>query len=348
MNSERSSPLISVLFPVYNSGKFLKEGMQSLLRQTVSDFEILALDDASTDSSIAILEEINDPRIQIIRQTQNLGVTANLNSGIPLAKGKFIARMDADDLSHPKRFQKQLELFSQFPDLGMCGTWAKTIGQKEQTFRYPCSPQEIQCALLLFNPIAHSSVMIRADLLRKFQLTYSTDYKSAQDYELWNRISKVSTIRNIPEPLISYRIHDGQVSHDKAVKQSQFARSIRASLLESLGISAHSHIEQTHEEISSLQVPDFEKLQPRALEWFQTLCQANQKKKIYSHSILKRTLLRQWISVVKTHAPNAFMTDPLLRENRLLTLEILFHHGLRRIQSLSSKVMNRHEHDVNQ
>ena len=211
-------PMITVLMAVYNGEKFLKEAMESILNQTYKDFEFLIINDGSTDKSVEIIESFNDPRIRLVHNEKNLKLIASLNKGISLARGKYIARMDCDDISMPERFEKEVEFLENHSDYGMVGTCYNIIdaqGKVQRNVSYPSNPDLIKLFLSLTCPLVHGSVMIRAELLKK-NLYGSTDFSAVEDYELWTRIAEKSKIYNIPEHLFRYRIYGESFSDSKS------------------------------------------------------------------------------------------------------------------------------------
>lgn len=193
----------------------LAQALESVLSQNVGDMEILAIDDGSTDATWDVLSMFRDPRLCVLRQ-DNCGLAATLNRGIGLAKGRYVARQDQDDLVLPGRFARQLAFLDANPDIAMVGTWAQIYSEDLPTERYhrhPCSSEALQLELLFDNFFVHSSMMIRADVLKEVG-GYCED-KSRQppeDYELWSRIARQHRVANLPEVLTVYREVRGSMS----------------------------------------------------------------------------------------------------------------------------------------
>ncbi len=210
MGAEHSipqNPRVTVLMSVYNGERYISEAVDSILGQTLTDFEFLIIDDASTDRTPEILRSYDDPRIRVVTNEENLGLTKSLNKGLTLARGEYIARMDADDVSYPYRLQVQHEFMTQHPRAGIIGSWAEYIDRKgEIVHRYeaPGSPEENYFYLHFRNCIVHSSVMFRKDVIIP-NSGYDESIDKAQDFELWNRLSKITDIYQIPEFLVQWR-----------------------------------------------------------------------------------------------------------------------------------------------
>ena len=207
------NPLVTVLMPVYNGEKYLEEAIKSILNQTFKDFEFLIINDGSTDNSVKIIESFNDPRLRLIHNESNLGLIKTLNKGLKLSNGKYIARMDCDDISLPKRLSIQVRFMEKHQEIGVCGSWVKIIGL-EQSFinKYPQKHKEARAYLLFNTPFAHPAVVVRKELVQKYQLEYNENYKHAEDYELWSRIIDYTKISNIPKVLLHYRMHPESAS----------------------------------------------------------------------------------------------------------------------------------------
>lgn len=223
-------PLISVIMPVYNSYDYIRQSVMSILRQTYRVFEFIIIDDASTDGTSEIIESIAriDKRIIFIKNKQNQGLTVNLNRAAAIAKGSYIARMDADDISLPQRFEKQLSFMEKNLETDICGTWADVINsQNKVLFRAvrPVTDEKIKAKLICGNPILHPSVMMR----KKLFLTekYDESFVTMQDFKLWTDCWD-KTFHNIPEILLLYRDNKKGVSQsDKKNRRKRLENTCR-------------------------------------------------------------------------------------------------------------------------
>lgn len=220
------SPLISVIMSVYNDEKYLKDAVESILGQSFKDFEFIIINDGSTDSSLNILKEYEekDKRIVLIDQ-ENKGLTKSLNIGIKRACGKYIARMDSDDISLADRFSKQIKFLKQKKEYALVGTNIEKIDQYNNHIEYNTTKytnNEIQYTLKYRNCFAHGSVMINRTLV-KDELFYDEEFKYAQDFRLWTKIAKKHKVANLEEPLYKLRLHDSSISKEKIEQQSIYA-----------------------------------------------------------------------------------------------------------------------------
>ena len=226
-------PKVSVLMPVYNADEFLSEAIESVLNQTFRDFELIVIEDGSTDTSADILRTVRDPRLRIIDNGTNLGLIRSLNQGIGLARGQYIARMDADDISLPDRFAKQVAFLDGHPEIAVCGTWFRTIGIHDRIHKHPAKHQDIVEDLLHVGcVIGHPTVMFRKSAVDEIQ--YESAFEHAEDYRLWARLSSRFKLANLPEVCLLYRTHAEQVSESKAAAQRLAALRIRAFLASSV------------------------------------------------------------------------------------------------------------------
>lgn len=204
--------LVSVVMPVYNGALYLKEAIDSILSQTHTNLELIIINDGSTDDSEEIIRSYDDSRIRYILNEKNCGICVTLNKGLDAAQGKYIARMDCDDISVPERLQKQVEYMEQNPSIGISGSDIIVFGEgiEERIFTFEHDKNCCKAGLLFATCFAHPAVMIRKSLLDEYNFRYDDSYKGLEDFELWYRMSKHTELINIPEPLLHYRKHKSQ------------------------------------------------------------------------------------------------------------------------------------------
>ena len=208
-------PCVSVVMPVFNCANFLEEAVHSILRQSFSDFEFIIINDGSTDGSAAMLTRFAqaDARIRLFHQ-ENQGLIVTLNRGIQLARGKYIARMDADDVALTDRFQKQITFLECHPNVAILGGAMEVMdaqGAPLHRISYPCRNEEIQAGLLQKNCFAHPTVMMRKEAVQAVG-GYRQAFLHAEDYDLWLRVADKYELANLPDSLHRYRIHSSQVT----------------------------------------------------------------------------------------------------------------------------------------
>ncbi len=233
-----SSPLVSIIMSVHNGSSFLHEAIESILSQTFQNFEFIIIDDGSTDLTPSVLERYQslDRRVRIIKLEENLGLPTCLNLGVDQALGKYIARMDADDISLPYRLEEQVKFLTDHPDIDMVGTGYIVIddsGRNKGAYFVSADPAVIKWSFIFFNPIAHPSVMIRASTLKRFG-GYDEQCLRSQDYDLWWRISLDGRISNLRKICLLFRRHESRVSVRHSEQQQDYARNIRKKYLSSV------------------------------------------------------------------------------------------------------------------
>lgn len=228
-------PKLTVILPTYNCELYIETAVESILNQTFIDFELLIIDDASTDGTVPFLKSLNDNRIQLIEKPFNTGYTESLNQGLKLARGEYIARMDGDDISMPERFAKQIAYLETHPETILCATAYKFIG-REPFFGFPENHEAIKVSLLKGNCICHPSVMMRKSMLDAYDIYYDQAKEPAEDYDMWIRLLYIGKLHILPEILIEYRVYAGQVSSTRLEKQKQIDIALRFSLLDQLKV----------------------------------------------------------------------------------------------------------------
>ena len=223
MNDLSKPPLISVLMPVFNGERYIRQAIDSILAQTVTDFELIIIDDASTDNTSSILHSYADRRIRLIRLDANLGIVGALNIGLDAANGEFIARMDADDISHPDRFAKQVAFMKKNLQIGLLGSWIRGFGDVRWKYieRYPENHDEIRTWMIFENPFAHSAIMFRREVIEQNQLRYPDNFRFVEDWALWSLLADKTEFANIQSVLVDYRINKMGISQTGSAIQTR-------------------------------------------------------------------------------------------------------------------------------
>ncbi|WP_315791078.1 glycosyltransferase family 2 protein [Fischerella sp. JS2] len=223
-------PKVSVVMSVYNGEQYLQESIESVLNQTFTDFEFIIIDDGSVDSSWEILTRYarEDQRIKLFKNTENIGLTKSLNKGLKLAQGEYVARQDADDVSSLERFEKQVKLLDQSPEVVLVSCnieWIDPEGHFIAKQPRECDRDLVAWYLLYYNHLAgHSQVMFRQKPVKNLG-GYSEDYRYSQDYELWSRLIKVGDIVILSDALLQQRRHDKSISAAKKLDQDTYSLS---------------------------------------------------------------------------------------------------------------------------
>lgn len=258
MNNEKlklnnSHPLVSVIIPCYNAEKYVDSAVRSIINQTYKNLEIIVTDDCSTDGTFAILKKFatEDSRIKLYKNEINLKIVKTLNKMVQLAKGKYIARMDADDISLPNRIEKQVEFLEENPDIAFCGTNAFIINENSKRTgktSLPITAESNKFFLQFYSTFFHPTVMIRSEIYT--QNLYDEDFLYAEDYELWARMIFQENLKsvNLSERLFKYRTFEKQSSAIHQEKQILASSRIfnRYSIVSSENKEFHKNLFFTH------------------------------------------------------------------------------------------------------
>ena len=207
---------------VYNGKKHLREAIESILNQTFTNFEFIIVNDCSTDSSLEIIQSYEDERIKVINNERNIGLTKSLNKGIKQARGEYIARQDADDISLPNRFEKQLKYFEEHPKTALLGTSIYVIDENGNILEKRIASPSPNKTLLKGNRFTHGSLMFKRSVINELG-QYNELFKYSQDYELCLRISKYYEVKNLEAPLYKLRFHSSSIASTKIKEQQLYA-----------------------------------------------------------------------------------------------------------------------------
>jgi glycosyltransferase involved in cell wall biosynthesis len=222
-------PLVSVLLSVHNDARFLAAAVESVLRQTVDDLELIVVDDASTDETPAVLSAVQDPRLQLLRNEHQLGLAASLNRGLDQAQSRYVARLDADDVALPQRLESQLARIAATPSVAVVGTAVLDLdetGRVGTLHRNPVGTRAVRWLALFGSPFFHPTVLVDRELLDRHGLRYDPAYLESEDYELWSRLLELGDGTNLAEPLVLKRVHAGQASLRRSDLQESFQRQV--------------------------------------------------------------------------------------------------------------------------
>jgi glycosyltransferase involved in cell wall biosynthesis len=225
---------ISVLTSVYNAGKYLDDAIQSILKQTYSDFEFIIINDASTDESAEYLAQINDPRVKVIHNQINLGLTRSLNVGLQHVTTKYVARMDADDVAHPQRLEKQIRFLDNHPDYILIGSSYRLINDEStvmDTFIKPIDHVELMWLFHSRTALEHGSVTFRYNTPALAAVRYNEIYRTAQDYDFWLQLLKLGKGAVTPELFLDYREHSANVTSTLSNQQRSNLKNIAKDFL---------------------------------------------------------------------------------------------------------------------
>ena len=285
---------ITVLMSVYNTKEdYLREAIESILNQTLREFEFIIINDASNEQTINILDQYNDDRILRIDNEVNLGLTASLNKGLSIARGEYIARMDADDISYPNRLELQYQYMQKHPKVAVLGGWTKSNG-KISKYQGHASSKWRKVRMLIENVgIAHPTAFMRTDFLKKYNLAYDVSIKKSQDYDLWTRCLEYGNIAVCPHVILEYRVHDEQISIVNTDEQVMAKKQIRTRLLGNIEPDCSS------EELNQFLTLENITMEPVEFSNFlDKIVRANIKKGYYDSTILKWEFTFIWLKII--------------------------------------------------
>ena len=305
--------------PVYNAERFLREAVESILSQTFTDFEFLIIDDGSTDGSAALLKSYTDPRLCLVQNSVNLGLTATLNRGLKEARGEYVARMDADDVSLPERFAKQVTFLDRHPKIGIVGVWAQAFGDASFRIPHPPAPETIRAKLLFDSALVHPAVLMRRSFLEAHSLRYQP-LGHFEDYELWQRAARLFPLANIPETLFRYRVSGGSAFFGAAADaQREVYARIDRTTLPFLGIEPTAADLDIH---TYLRRPGGNR-RDEAETWLLHLAEANRRIGYYDADAFTAMLHERWlVTCYQTTGPPAarwlrYARSPITRSAHL-------------------------------
>jgi len=322
------NPEITVLMSVYNEEKFLCESIESILGQTFLDFEFLIINDGSSDKSPTIIQSYQkqDSRIRIIHNPDNIGLTQSLNAGLQSAKGTYIARMDGDDVSLPERLAKQYQFMSRNQDVGICGTWLRTIGEKHGVWKPPIEDASIRATMIFENVMYHPTVMFRRSLFKERKLYFNQLYLCAQDYELWSRCSAHTQFANLDDVLLERRLHSSAVGSVHIMQQQDVASKVRLFYLYKLGITPSEEEADLHNDIASWHFNCDRKFVLATEKWLLKLQAANKRTAYLSEVAFSQILAERWFRVCRYAQGLGFWTWKTFKQSTLsnfITLQLL-------------------------
>jgi len=296
--------LVSVIMPVYNSESYVKDAIQSILRQTYSQLELIIIDDSSTDSSLQVIESFDDPRIKVVRNSRNIGRAGCDNLGLELAKGRYIAKMDSDDIAHPMRLSKQVGLLSQNENVNTVGCFMQNFGNSTYLNKYPATVEENKAYTLFGLPCGNPSVTFKREVFDA-GLKYDEQLRQTEDYDFFARYFNVLNVCNIQEPLMFYRTYPEDNRTDILSDRFETAMRIRKMFLSSLGLSFDNEELHIHHCLYHYQIPAANVSLDNVERWLKKIELFNDQKAIFDSKALAGVLARKYFDFCYLHTfPN--------------------------------------------
>jgi len=293
-----SHPTVSIIMSVYNGEQYLSIAIDSILNQTFTDFEFVIINDCSTDQSKAIIQSYADERIVYLENEKNLGLAAALNKGIAIAKGKYIARMDDDDVAFAERLERQVAFLEENRQIGLLGSYAEIVGNQTGLRKHSEYSDQLKVRTFFSCQFCHPTVMIRKEVLDQNNLRYNETFSTAQDYELWSRMLECTGFATLPLILLKYRTHDKQVSVAKRQLQIESTSHIYKQLLSKLGLELTNDMELLHRKVAGFQFLQTKQDVPKIGDYFQQLIEANNKFDVFPKLFFARFLSEYYYNIV--------------------------------------------------
>lgn len=326
---------ITIILPVYNGERYLREAIDSVLSQTYRDFELWVCNDGSTDGTVSIVDSYTDPRVKRIDNPQNMGLVATLNRAFAMVESPFIARMDDDDLWHENKLELQMALLESRPDVGVCGTSIHKFGDLDAIHIFPEESDALKVGLLFYCMMSHPSVVYRRSMLVETGLSYRKDYFPAEDYKMWIDVLQYSNIYNIQQPLVEYRQHGGQICRERQEEQAALDRRLHEEQLRLI------FPDPTEEELA-FHLDRFTTLRPTSenevkqfRHWFKKLCSVNIKHGYVKPSVMRAELHHYVQNAIRAYYLTAYKgVFHHLLSGRFLNLDLkhnlsILRHGTR-------------------
>jgi len=297
-------PIVSVVMPVYNGSQFLPESIESILNQSFSDFEFIIIDDASIDNSAEIISNYKDDRIVSVKNSRNMGVARTLNKGISLANGKYIVRMDADDISVLKRLELQVRFMEANSHIGISGGWVKLFGFGCPTIaRVPQGFDEVAAYMMFENPLWHMTVIMRKELIETHNLQYDPIFTRSEDYELWTKAIQHFPIANLGRVLVKVREHGNSATRANWDEVTVQTEKILARLLSRSGIPVTIEDIGFHHRIGRGYRVKTRKEIEGSEAWLKKLCDANMVLGRIKDNAYRRSVAMVWFRLCANSGP---------------------------------------------
>ncbi len=295
-------PKVTFLIPVYNREQYIVAAIESILAQSFTDFELLLLDDGSTDGSVTVMKSYTDPRVRVVCNGENLGIPKTRNRGLALAQGEYFAMLDSDDVALPDRLAKQVAFLDRHPDYALVGSWVVAMDAEGRPLKkikkVPTTPEQIHARLLFRCCVLQSTIMMRTAVVQRYG--YRERYVVCQDVDLFVRLAKHHLLGNLPEPLVRRRVHPGRISRERAQLVKDLNQEIIAAQLDDLGVSYTAQDVERHFFLRRMNklhfTPDADYL-AWAEAWLLTLQAANRRVACYPEDALTQVIGELWRKV---------------------------------------------------
>ena len=316
-----SSPLLSVIIPVYNAEPYIKDAVASILNQTYRNLELIIINDGSTDKTLEVIASIQDNRIILVKNRINRGQIYTRNLGLKMAKGAYIGMFDADDIAYPDKYEAQIASLEKNKDIGMVGSWARFIDADGTRtgggWKLRARPEMIPSIMLFKNYFLQSAVVYRKECIHNF--SFKEGYDIGEDYVIWLEILEKYKAWNLQKYLVDYRIHPESVTNSRPELQLEKEKEIFKQQLAKLGIEATEDELNLHLLIKGKNPAIDRKIVKEIERWLLKIREQNDKSMRYDKKMLSRTIFNRWLKACKNYGLHMHMfyflgTSKLLRQ----------------------------------
>ncbi|MEO8588912.1 MAG: glycosyltransferase family 2 protein [Flavobacteriales bacterium] len=285
---------VTVLVTLYNKGPFVEEAVRSLLANSFAGFELLVVDDGSTDGGPAIVRGIGDPRVRVVESAVNTGRAAAANRGYDLARGEYIAVLDADDIAHPERLARQVAFMDANPEVGACGSWMQAFGANDTLLRFPLSDRDARAIMLFGIPVSYGACMFRRSVIEEHHLRCDPTWKlPGMDYLFMLHVGFHTQYANLPEALASYRKGGQNMRHGRDPVQD--ARLLYRTIFDLFGLQVTDDEVDLHLFLYELDRSPPTAGQVRALfRWKNKLLRMNQERGAFPDPEFTAIVEKRW------------------------------------------------------
>jgi len=284
---------------VYNAGRYVRSSIMSILNQTFDNLELIAIDDGSTDNSLAKLQSIADDRLKVYTNDRNRGIVYTRNKGLKLARGKYIGMLDADDIAYPEKFEKQIAFLEQHIDFGMVGSWAKFIDKDGRlmsgSWKLTASPGMIPSIMLFKNYFLQSAILYRRECVEQF--VFREGFDILEDYLIWIEIIKGYNAWNLQEYLVDYRVHQESATKKHKAEKLEKEKQVFRMQLSELGIDASDSELRLHLMIRDNNPINEINMLKSTEKWLMKIHEQNIKFKVYDQKMLTKVIFVRWLKV---------------------------------------------------
>ena len=312
-----TSPKVSVLLPVYNAQNFVKEAIESILHQTFHDFELIIINDGSSDNSLNIISTFIDERILVVNHELNKGLVFTLNEGLDLAQGKYIVRMDADDFSFPNRLKLQVDFMERNKDIMVSGGQMIDYDNNWMLSKNPKDCNQVKVSLLFTCVVSHPTVIIRNQILKMENYYYDKSFIHSEDYELWSRVVRKHKISNISDVILKYRAHKNQVSQKFFKAQFDGIRECQKIQLRQLGLNPTKQQLDLHSSFSQLNFVYNQEYLLEVEQWLLELINYNSISRFYDRKSMQIVISKWWLNIVGSFLNKKVPIKSIILKSRL-------------------------------